>query len=99
MSSSTPRATIAGTFSMPSLLRPVGCAKSAALWPASAPGSARAALRVAHHRLLVVLQPDLVDQLQLGLQPVDVLLGVIEDVDQQLAGHEVSGGLAKRNRM
>lgn len=39
----------------------------------------------AHLRLLVVLQPDLVDQIDLGFQEVDVLFRVVQDVLQQIA--------------
>ena len=54
--------------------------------------------RSAHLRLQVVLEPDLGEQVDLGLEPVDVLLGVVEDVLQDLARDEVAHALAVRDR-
>ena len=39
----------------------------------------------AHLRLQVVLQPDLSDQAQLGLEEIDVLFFAFEDILEQLA--------------
>src|SRR5258708_4330111 len=44
-----------------------------------------------------VLQPDLFDQLDLGLEEVDVLLGVLEDVLDDLAADVILGRLAMRH--
>ncbi len=57
--------------------------------PTSKRGTARIveqALRSLHLGLQIVLQTGLVDQPELGLEPVDVLLLALEDVLEQLAG-------------
>src|SRR5262245_36239799 len=48
-------------------------------------------------RLQVILQADPVDQLELRLEPVDVILLGVEDALEQVAAHVVLHGLAMRN--
>ena len=38
----------------------------------------------AHRRLLIVFEADLVNQAELDFQPVDVILGVVQDLDENL---------------
>src|SRR5947207_14302884 len=54
--------------------------------------------RGTHLRLQVVLQSYLVDQVELDLQPVDVLLGVIENAFEQLARNVIGRLFATRDR-
>src|SRR5690349_10807684 len=58
-----------------------------------------AAILVVHVRLEVILEPDAVDQRQLGFQPVDVLLLVVQDAFEQLAGDVVAHALAMSDRL
>ena len=62
------------------------------------PEARRASVGGAHLRLQIVLEADLGEQLDLGLEPVDVLLGVVEDVLQDLARDEVPHALAMGDR-
>ena len=48
-----------------------------------------ALLHIAHLRLQVVLQAHLADQIDLGFEEVDVLLGVVQDLLQQVARYIV----------
>src|SRR6478735_7305878 len=57
------------------------------------PGRARL-LGLAHLRLQVVLQADLADQVDLGLEEVDVLFGVVQDLLQQVARDVVAHAFA-----
>src|SRR5436190_5024541 len=52
---------------------------------------------VAHLRLQVVLQANLGDQVDLRLQEIDVLLGVVEDALQDVARDVVAHRLAMRD--
>ena len=65
----------------------------------AAPRSVGDTFGVAHHRLLVVLQADLVDELQLRFQPVDVILGIVEDLHEKFARNEITRGLAMGYRL
>src|SRR5205823_1890451 len=47
----------------------------------------------------VVLNSDLFDQLQLRLEEIDVLLLALEDLAEQVAGHEVAHPFAKGDRL
>ena len=40
---------------------------------------------LAHHALVVVLQADLGHELKLRFEEIDVLLGVVENLEQQIA--------------
>lgn len=52
-----------------------------------------------HLRLQVVLNADLVDQLKLRFQPVDVLFGVVQDVDQNFAADVILDRFAVGNAL
>ena len=52
---------------------------------------------LAHLRLQIILQPDLADQVDLRLQEVDVLFGVVENLLEQIARHIVSNCFAMRH--
>ncbi|CAM2143657.1 hypothetical protein PT2222_150094 [Paraburkholderia tropica] len=45
-------------------------------------------------RLLIILDADLVDQPDLGFEPVDMIFGVVENLDENLPRHEVANRLA-----
>src|SRR4029453_11594094 len=79
-----------------------GCVGSAAFdapleWSASGNELARL-LALTDLRPQVVLLADLVDQRQLGLEEIDVLFGILQDVDDDLAADIVLGRFAKRDR-
>src|SRR5690606_42033927 len=50
-----------------------------------------------HLRLQIVLQTDLVDELDLGLEPVDVLFSVVKDFLEQIARNVVAHRFAISN--
>ena len=52
-----------------------------------------------HLRLLVVFDTDLVDQLELLLEPIDVLLLRIENAPEEIAAHIVADALAVGDRI
>jgi hypothetical protein len=48
-------------------------------------------------RLQVVLDADLADQVDLGFQPLDMLLGILQDIEQQVARDVIAHLLGLRN--